>query len=103
MDSLYLACHEKRTFFISVQSKIYILWPCQKVLQCSLISFGQYIYKIWFEIIYRKIVDSPMGTNCAPLVADLFCLALRGASCCLFLSDNNQADVDGAFNSAPRQ
>ena len=30
-DSLYLACHEKRTFFILVQSKRYNMWPCQKV------------------------------------------------------------------------
>ena len=54
--------------------------------RCSLLSFGQYIYKIWFEIVYRQIVDSPMGTNYAPLVADLFRLAMREASCCLFLT-----------------
>ena len=39
---------------------------------CAPLSFGQYIYKIWLEIIYRQIVGIPMGTNCAPLVADLF-------------------------------
>ena len=42
-----------------------------------------------------------MGTNCAPLVADLFLF------CCerhfvLSLADNNQADVVGAFKSTSR-
>ena len=27
-----------------------------------------------------------MGTNCAPLVADLFCFVMRETLCCLFLT-----------------
>ena len=27
--------------------------------------------------LYRQIVGIPMGTNCAPLVADLFCFVMR--------------------------
>ena len=38
-----------------------------------------------------------MGTDCAPLVADLF-LFCYGRHFRLFLSDNNQADVIEAFN-----
>ena len=46
----------------------------------------------------RQIVGIPMGTDCAPLVADLFLF------CCerdfmLSLSDNNQTDIIEAFNS----
>ena len=42
-----------------------------------------------------------MGTNCAPLIADLFVF------CCerdfmLSLSDNNQTDIFEAFNSTSR-
>ena len=33
--------------------------------------------------IYRQIVGIPMGTNCAPLVADLFSV-MRETSCCFF-------------------
>ena len=33
---------------------------------------------------YRKIVGIPMGTNCAPLVADLFLFFIRETSCSLF-------------------
>ena len=33
--------------------------------------------------LYRQIVGIPMDTNCAPLVADLFCFVMRETSCCL--------------------
>ena len=49
----------------------------------------------------RQIVGIPMGTNCAPLVADLFLY------CCErdfmdSLNHDNQADVIEAFNSTSR-
>ena len=51
--------------------------------------------------LYRQIVGIPMGTNCAPLVADLFLFCYeRGFM--LSLSDNNQADIIEAFNSTSR-
>ena len=43
--------------------------------------------------LYRQIVGIPMGTNCAPLVADLFYTATDS------LNHDNQADVIEAFNS----
>ena len=42
-----------------------------------------------------------MDTNCAPLVADLFLFCYE-RDFMLSLSDNNQADVVGAFNSTSR-
>ena len=42
-----------------------------------------------------------MGTNCAPLVADLFLFCYE-RDFMLSLSDNNQADVVEAFNSTSR-
>ena len=51
--------------------------------------------------LYRQIVCIPMGTNCAPFVADLF-LFYYGRDFILSLSDNNQAEVVKAFNSASR-
>ena len=44
------------------------------------------------------IVGIPMGTNCAPLVADLFLFCYE-RDFMLSLSDNNQSDVIEAFNS----
>ena len=51
--------------------------------------------------LYRQIVGIPMGTYCAPLVADLslFCYE---RDFMLSLSDNNQTDIIEAFNSTSR-
>ena len=48
--------------------------------------------------LYRQIVGIPMGTNCAPLVADLFLFCYE-RDFMLSLSDNNQADIVEAFTS----
>ena len=50
---------------------------------------------------YRQIVGIPMGTNCAPLVADLFLFCYE-TDFMLSLSDNNQTDIIEAFNSNSR-
>ena len=50
---------------------------------------------------YRQIVGIPMGTNCAPLVADLFLFCYE-RDFMLSLSDNNQADIIEALNSTSR-
>ena len=51
--------------------------------------------------LYCQIVGIPMGTNCAPLVADLFLFCYEGEFM-LSLSGNKQADVVEAFNSTSR-
>ena len=44
--------------------------------------------------LYRQIVDIPMGTNCAPLFADLF---YNERNNMLSLLNNNQNDIIEAF------
>ena len=51
--------------------------------------------------LYRQIVGIPMGTNCAPLVADLFLFCFE-RDFMKDLSSDNQADVIKAFNSRSR-
>ena len=51
--------------------------------------------------LYRQIVGIPMGTNCAPLVADLF-LYCYERDFMDSLNHGNQADVIEAFNSTSR-
>ena len=47
------------------------IWSCQNV--CDALSFlMDNIYIRFGTNLYRQIVVIPMGTNCAPLVADLF-------------------------------
>ena len=53
---------------------------------------------------YFVVVGIPMGINCAPFVADLFCSVMRETSrdFMLSLSEDNQSDVIEAFNSTSR-
>ena len=50
--------------------------------------------------LYRQTIGIPMGTNCAPLVADLFLRDTRDFM--KSLSRENQADIIEAFNSTSR-
>ena len=71
---------------------------CGHVRKCvmrSIIFWAKYLK------LYRQIVGIPMGTNCAPLVANLF-LYCYERDFMLSLSDNNQADIIEAFNSTSR-
>ena len=71
--SLYIACNERHCFFTSDAVKYYNLWSCQKV--CEALTFLlDNIYIRFGSTLYRQIVSISIGTNCAPLVADLFFL-----------------------------
>ena len=52
-------------------------------------------------MLYRQIVGFPMGTNCAPLVADLFLFCYE-RDFMKNLSSDNQGDVIKAFNLTSR-
>ena len=51
--------------------------------------------------LYRLIVGIPKGTNCAPLVADLFLFSYE-RDLILSLSEDNKSGVIAAFNSTSR-
>ena len=86
-----LLCNDKNAFFISEQPKRYKLWSCQKM--CDALHYLlDNIFIRFGSKLYRQIVGIPMGTNCAPLVADLFCFCYE-RDFMLSLSDNNQTDI----------
>ena len=98
--SLYLACYDKNAFFTSEQPKQYKLWSYQKM--CDALHYLlDNIFIRFGSKLYRQIVGIPMGTNCAPFVADLFLFCYE-RDFMLSLSDNNQADIIEAFNSTSR-
>ena len=72
------------------------------VRMCANVSYLlDNIYIRFGTKLYRKIVGIPMGTNCAPLVADLF-LYCYERDFMDSLNHDNQADVIEAFNSTSR-
>ena len=75
-------------------------WSCQKV--CEAFTFFLDNINIRFgSKLYRQIVGIPMGTKCAPLVADLFLFCYE-RDFMLSLSEENQSGVIEAFNSTSR-
>ena len=76
------------------------IWSCQNV--CDALSYLlNNIYIRFGNKLYRQIVDIPMGTNCAPLVADLFLFCYE-RDFMSSLSNDNQAVTIEVFKSTSR-
>ena len=87
-------------FFYFVKPKNYHAWSCQNVCD-ALTSLLDNIFIQFGTKLYRQVVGIPMGTNCAPLDADLF-LFFCERDFMMSLSDDKQADVIDAFNTTSR-
>ena len=98
--ALYLACKDQRAFFTSDVYKKYNLWSRQKVCE-ALVYLLDNIFIRFGTKLYRQIIRIPMGTNCVPLVADLFLFCYE-RDFMKSLSPKNQADIIEAFNATSR-
>ena len=95
--SPYLACNDRNAFFTSENPKKYHAWSCQNV--CVALTFLLDNIFIQFGTkLYRQVFGISMGTNCAPLVADLFLFCYE-RDFMMSLSDDKQANVIAAFNT----
>ena len=98
-----MACNEECVFFL-LTSDVYNnhnLWSCQKVCD-ALVYLLDNIFIRFGTKLYRKTIGIPMGTNCAPLVTELFLFCYE-RDFMKSLSRENQADIFiEAFNSASR-
>ena len=83
-------------FLLQKKPKKYHAWSCQNV--CNALTFLLDNIFIRHKALYRQVVGIPMGTNCAPLVADLFLFCYERDFMMSF-SDDKQADVIDAFNT----
>ena len=92
--------NERQAFFTSEDTKRYKLWSCQNVCE-ALIHLLDNIYIRFGTKLYRQIVGIPTGTNCAPLVADLFLFCYE-RNFMTSLSDVKQAEIIEAFKSTSR-
>ena len=83
-------------FFFTLENPIkYYAWSCQNV--CDALTF--FLDNIFIQIctkLYRQVVGIPMGTNCAPLVADLLLFCYK-RDFMMSLSDDKQADIIDAL------
>ena len=102
-----MACNEECAFFTSDVYNNHNLWSCQKVFGALVYLLDVLVYlldNISFRFgtkLYRQTIGIPMGTNYAPLVADLFLFCYE-TDFKKSLSRENQADIIEAFNSTSR-
>ena len=90
----------EKLFFTSSDQSRYTLWSCQNL--CDPLSYRLDNICIRFGTkLYRQSFGIPMGTNCAPLVADLFLFCYE-RDFMDSLNHCNQVDVIEAFNSTSR-
>ena len=80
----------------------FLLWKTLKIIMqnvCDALTFLLDNSFIRFGTkLFRQVVGIPMGTNCAPLIADLFLFCYE-RDFMMSLSDDKQADVIDAFNT----
>ena len=98
--ALNLACNDQLAFFTSDVYTNYNLWSCQNVFEARVYLLDNIFIRFETKL-YRKIIDIPNGTNCVPLVADLFLFCYE-RNFMKSLSPENQADIIEAFNSTAR-
>ena len=94
---LYLACNYKKSFYTSADHYRDITFGLVRIYVTPY-RFLDNIYIRFDTKLYRQNVDIPMGTNCAPLVADLFLFCYE-RDFMKYLSNDNHADIIKAFNS----
>ena len=87
-------------FFTSDVYTYHNLWSCQKVCDALIYLLDNIFIRFGIKL-YRQTTGIPMGTNCAPLVADLFLFCYE-RDFMKSLSRENQADIIEAFNSTSK-
>ena len=82
----YICTSDKAGFFSNKKYDSYKCWSCAEL--CEAFTFlVENIYVQFDGMVNQQIVGIPMGTNCAPLIADLFLWPLRLGwmlVCCLY-------------------
>ena len=102
-DHKYICCNNERAFFSNEKDKYkrYTYWTCDEMID-SLNFLLDNIYIRFGEKIYRQVVGIPMGTNCAPLIADLFLYCYESQFMAKLHKDSTKSDLIDKFNNTYR-
>ena len=96
----YLCTSLKAGFFSNKKYDSYRCWSCAEL--CEAFTFlMENIYVQFDDMVYQQIVGIPMGTSCAPLIADLFLYCYERD----FMSDlqkSKRHDLIDMFNDTTR-
>ena len=100
-NTQYLAYNEECAFFSLLLYIIITIYGRVKKVCDALVYLLDNIFIRFGTKLYRQTIGIPMGTNCAPLVADLFLFCYE-RDFMKSLSRKNQVDIIEAFNSTLR-
>ena len=96
----YLCTSDKAGFFSNKKYDSYKCWSCAEF--CEAFTFlMENIYVQFDGMVYQQIVGIPMGTNCAPLIADL-CLYCYERDFMSDLQNSKRFDLIDMFNDTSR-
>ena len=87
-------------FLLQKKPKKYHAWSSLNVWDALTFLLDNIFIRFGTKL-YRQVVGIPMGTNCAPLVVDLFRFCYE-RDFMMSLSDDKQADIIDAFNTTSR-
>ena len=97
----YLCTSDKAGFFSNKKYDSYKCWTCAEL--CEAFTFLMENIYVQFEgMVYQQIVGIPMGTNCAPLIADLFLFCYE-RDFMSSLHKSKRYDLIDMFNDTPNR
>ena len=102
-DCKYICCNKERSFFSNEKDKYkkYTYWTCEDMTD-SVNFLLDNIFIRFGNKVYRQVVGIPMGTNCAPLIADLFLYCYESQFMAKLHKDPSKSDLLEKFNNTYR-
>ena len=100
-ECLFLACNDNKAFFTNAKYDRYKLFTCDEFCD-ALVFLLDNIYIRFGHKVYRQVIGIPMGTNCAPLIADLFLYCYENEFMKRLSKNDSNEDIITAFNDTSR-
>ena len=96
-DCQFICLNSYRSFFSNEKHKNYVNWTYFDMIM-SLEFLIDNIFVRFGHSIYRQVIGIPMGTNCAPLIADLFLYCYESQFMSKINKDPSQQHLVETFN-----
>ena len=97
----YICCNSYNSFFSDSKQNKYTNWTFLDVINALKFLLDNIFVRFGSKI-YRQTIGIPMGTNCAPLIADLFLYCYESQFMAKLYKDQNKHDLLSDFNNTFR-
>ena len=99
--SPFICCNSFNAFFSNDKRNKYTNWTYLDIIN-ALKYLLDNIFVRFGTLVYRQVIGIPMGTNCAPLIADLFLYCYESKFMEKLFKDNTEHDLLNKFNNTYR-